>query len=239
MRIWSYWLLLAVLCAGAGTAAAAAPRLGVDKEVFDFGTILQGEKVETIFRLRNDGDAPLLVDRVKTSCGCTAALLSASVLAPGESGEVSTTFDSARFSGSVQKTISVYSNDPERPVLQLTVKGSIRQELLLSPTFVELGNLKPGVEKIMQVVIRNQGTRPINLREVKVLASDLTGELSAPLIEAGASATLTLHALPAEGRSMLNGYVIVYTDSKRSPELRIPVYGRIEAPVPTVTPAGK
>ena len=232
MRIRVGWLLLAMLFVAAEMAVAAAPRIVVEEESFDFGTILQGEKVEKVFRFRNEGDAPLLVDKVKTSCGCTAALLSASTLAPGESGEVRTSFDSTRFSGAVQKTVAIYSNDPSRAVTQLLIKGSIRQELFASPAFIELGTLKAGVETILSVTIRNQGPAPVALREVKCLAPDLAGELAAPLVAPGESVVLTLRVLPTAGRGMLNGYVIVATDSKRAPELRIPIYGRVAAEPP-------
>jgi hypothetical protein len=236
MRIRIGWLFLTMLLVFASIAGAAAPRIVVEEESFDFGTILQGDKVEKVFRFRNDGDAPLVVDRVKTSCGCTAALLSASTLAPGESGEVRTSFDSTRFSGSVQKTVAVYSNDPSRAIVQLLIKGSIRQELFVSPAFIELGTLNAGVEKILPVTISNQGPVPVALREVRCLAPDLVGELAAPAVAPGGSVILTLRVTPMAGRGILNGYVIVATDSKRAPELRIPVYGRVAAEPP---PAAK
>jgi len=68
--------------------ALAAPNLVVEQPVFDFGEVAQGDKVPHTFKFRNDGDKPLYIDRVKSSCGCTAALLSAKTLAPGESGEI-------------------------------------------------------------------------------------------------------------------------------------------------------
>ncbi len=49
----------------------------------DFGTIFQGENVRHAFVFTNSGDAPLTVEKVSSSCGCTVALASAKVLAAG------------------------------------------------------------------------------------------------------------------------------------------------------------
>ena len=53
----------------------------------------------------------LKVDRVRSSCGCTAALSSAQSLNPGETGEIQATFDSTRFRGQIEKTLYLYTND--------------------------------------------------------------------------------------------------------------------------------
>ena len=44
-----------------------APRIEFDEKQFDFGEIDAGEKVEHIFSFKNKGDAPLIVEKVKSS----------------------------------------------------------------------------------------------------------------------------------------------------------------------------
>ena len=76
--------------------AAAAPKLEVSTSVWDFGQKWAGEKAETTITLRNVGDAPLRIEKVKTSCGCTAASMKKKLLEPGESEEVKITYSTKK-----------------------------------------------------------------------------------------------------------------------------------------------
>ena len=68
------------------TAAFIGPRMQVDAPVFDFGQVEQGEQVTHDFRFTNQGNRDLRVQSVKTSCGCTAAVIAADTIPPGNRG---------------------------------------------------------------------------------------------------------------------------------------------------------
>lgn len=206
---------------------AEGPKISVEKTELHFGEIFQGEKVEYVFPFRNSGTAPLLIERVRSSCGCTAALVSSSELAPGAGGEVRAVFDSARFAGEVQKSVYLYSNDPLQPMVQFSLRGSILQELTLTPPLVDLGEIKVGAAKEVRLVLANQGDEPIALLGVDVLAPDLAAELAATTVLPGDTVELRLKSVPGAERKRLNGYLLVKTGSSRVPELRIPVYGSV------------
>jgi hypothetical protein len=207
---------------------AAAPKITVDQENFNFGRIYQGEKVEHAFRFQNTGDAPLNIEKVRTSCGCTAALLSAEVIAPGEKGEVGAAFDSARFRGDVIKTIYLYTDDPMKPVTQLYLRGSVKPEIVQDPERVDLGPLQPEVEKEVRVTLTNQGDKEITFPSIQVTAPELQAELSSDVLLPGKTVQILIKATPREGKPRLSGYVIVKTSSSHVPELRIPVYGSVK-----------
>ena len=86
-------LLLVLLLAAVPTWAA--PKLVVEHPEHDFGVIYQGERVPHSFKFSNQGEHPLTVTKVRSSCGCTAALASSREIAPGESGEIQANFDTA------------------------------------------------------------------------------------------------------------------------------------------------
>ncbi len=181
------------------------------------------------FRFQNAGDAPLNIEKVRTSCGCTAALLSSEVIAPGENGEVGTTFDSVRFRGDVIKTIYLYTDDPLKPVIQLFLRGSVKPEIVQDPERVELGLLQPEVEKEVRVTLTNQGEKEITFPSIQVTAPELQAELSSDVLLPGKAVQILIKATPREGKTRLSGYVIVKTSSSHVPELRIPVYGSVTA----------
>ena len=207
-------------------ASAQRPDLVFEKMEYNFGTISQGEKVDVTFRFQNAGSAPLMIDRVRTSCGCTAALLSSDILAPGEVGEVEAEFDSTRFKGRVSKTIYLYTNDPETQVAQLTIEGNIEETLAAEPSRLDFQNLQAGETKTLQVELFNRSDRSVTLGAVQVTNPQLQADLAASVLGPGESTSLAVVAEPkAAGR--LSGYVIIPTDHPDVTQIRLPVYGRV------------
>lgn len=88
--------------------------------------INEGEKVEHLFQFTNAGKTDLEILDVRTSCGCTAAILSKKILKPGEEGSLKVQFDSSNRSGKVSRTVSLLSNDPVEPTKTLTIFADIK-----------------------------------------------------------------------------------------------------------------
>ncbi len=95
------------------------PRIEVEQERFDAGTVKAGTPISHVFKIRNAGDEPLLIDRVQPSGGCTAAVISSDHLEPGIEGQIKATVDTAGRAGRLEKFITVYTNDPVRPEVTL------------------------------------------------------------------------------------------------------------------------
>jgi len=88
------------------------PKIVFPEKAKDFGNILQGDIIQYEFEFTNEGDAPLEITNVQTSCGCTAATVGEkNEYAPGEKGKIRITFNSNGKMGHVEKTVLVQSND--------------------------------------------------------------------------------------------------------------------------------
>jgi hypothetical protein len=109
-------------------ASARAPRIAVDPEGFDFGRVLPGRRLSKQFAIRNFGSADLTVDKVTTTCGCTAALLDNKVIKPGGSAALRVTFDTRDYQGKVSRSVLVKSNDAQRPTLELKLEATVTPE---------------------------------------------------------------------------------------------------------------
>ncbi len=96
------------------------------EEHFDFGEIVQGEKVTHTFSFQNTGKHPLKLTQVKPSCGCTAPNWSRELIPPGKEGFVEVTFDSSGKSGMQNKSITVFLNTLEK-AKTLRFKGFIKE----------------------------------------------------------------------------------------------------------------
>lgn len=91
------------------------------EEVHDFGEIVQGERVSYTFKFKNIGEADLIINSVKASCGCTAPDFDKEPVAPGEEGNINVTFDSSNREGNQYKKITVDANtEPQIHELVIT-----------------------------------------------------------------------------------------------------------------------
>jgi hypothetical protein len=117
----------------------AAPRIVVEPEVLDFGTLNQHESRSGEVMIMNRGDVPLHIEKVETSCGCTAAVPDRDVLSPGESTALSIDFNSKSFQGEQNKTVKIFTNDPDRPESHVIVHASIHVPLQTVPPHPRLG----------------------------------------------------------------------------------------------------
>ena len=86
------------------------PIVKLDKEVHDFGTINEGEKVETEFVVTNDGEVDLIISDAKGSCGCTVPKPPKDPIKPGASAPIKVSFDSNGKPGAQEKTVTLTTN---------------------------------------------------------------------------------------------------------------------------------
>lgn len=101
------------------------PVMTFEKTEHDFGKIIQGTPVETVFKFTNTGEAPLIITNAKSSCGCTVPEYPKDkAIAPGETGELRVKFNGSG-KNTVTKIITVTAN---------TAKGS---EKIKIKAFVE------------------------------------------------------------------------------------------------------
>jgi len=76
----------------------------------DFGTINEGQKVIHVYKLKNTGQAPLVIQGAHPSCGCTAPDWTKTPIPVGGTGFVKAEFDSNGKPGINNKTITVTAN---------------------------------------------------------------------------------------------------------------------------------
>ncbi len=119
-------LVLLITAAGeyaAGQSARANIRFK-DTE-HDFGTIEEkGGPVSYDFVFSNNGNLPLIISKVQTSCGCTSPEWTREPVMPGKLGSISVRFDPKARPGPFVKTITVFSNAENRNVV-LRIRGYV------------------------------------------------------------------------------------------------------------------
>ncbi|MDG1172462.1 MAG: DUF1573 domain-containing protein [Polaribacter sp.] len=101
-----------------------AASISFDKKEYDFGTVNEGDIVETSYLVTNSGKTDLVITNAQASCGCTVPVWPKNPIKPGATGEVKVKFNTSGKPNRQQKTITLTTNtESGREVL--TLKGSV------------------------------------------------------------------------------------------------------------------
>jgi len=90
---------------------ADAPIMTFVKTSHDFGTLNEGDQVETDFEFTNTGKTALLITRIKASCGCTVPSgWTKEPIMPGESSKFTVRFNSRGKPNKQHKSVTITCN---------------------------------------------------------------------------------------------------------------------------------
>ncbi len=141
------YLLSATSTAPQKVAISQNAKVLVDQKTFDWGTIpYSGGNVSKTFTIKNTGTDVLQLTNIKTSCACTYAQLTINgktsprfsmhstsgwvgEVAAGKEAQLTVVFDPAFHGptgvGSMERLISLQTNDINSPNLEFSLKGNV------------------------------------------------------------------------------------------------------------------
>lgn len=227
----------AVLALGAGTALAN-PKVQVDPMEIDLGTIDEGKSFDRFLEVKNIGDGVLVVEEVKTSCGCTAAAVDGTTeLKAGESQKVKVTFNSkGQHEGPFSKKVTVTTNDPEKKAVEVSLVGSVHTPVRWNPTFLSVDSVNPkkGFEKTISL-LADEGLK-LEVKSATVLGGktmdqptqlfDVTrGETK--VVEGKDQIDFVIKLKPEAKPQKVTEQLLVITNLAGRDSLRVPIRGEL------------
>lgn len=109
----------------------AQPKIQLPETSHNFGVVGTQDVVEREFIIRNTGDAPLTISRAYTTCGCTTAEISATVIPPGKVATVMLIFDAGYHDSAgqtVRRGLIIENNDPQQSQAEIWIQASVRTQ---------------------------------------------------------------------------------------------------------------
>ena len=100
------------------------PQLTLDKDIHDYGTIVQNADGVCHFTVTNTGNAPLIISSAKGSCGCTVPKWSDEPILPGASSVIDVKYATNRI-GPINKSVTITSNAVNTPTKVIRIKGNV------------------------------------------------------------------------------------------------------------------
>ena len=116
-------------------AAASAPRAAVPETAFDFGKITEDRPLTHTFVIKNNGAAPLQIEDVDPDCACTVPKYDKSI-PPGGEGGITLTIKPFSVLHRFKKETKVRLNDPDQPMLYLTMTGVATPFIEIQPSHI-------------------------------------------------------------------------------------------------------
>ncbi len=144
-----------------------------------------------------------------------------------------------RGGSTLEKGFTVFTNDPANAKIKLTVSVKVKGFVTVAPRSVRLFG-KVGVPLSRSVQIVSVDGHQFAIKKVTAQQDKYLQYQVKPLEKSsGREGYLLLVENTKKEPGNYRDTILIKTDSKEKPELRIPVYGRIQAPPPPREPASK
>ena len=190
------------VCTFIGKAQDSA-KIVSEEIIYNFGTIKEENGVAShIFKIKNEGKAPLVIKRVTASCGCTQPEWNKAPIAPGATTDVKISYDPTGRPGPFYKTISIFSNG-KTGSFRLAIKGNVTPkpiipelsypytigEIGLTDKSIQYSTILPGESAGKSIGLKNNGKKDV-LIHIGNTPHYLTVTLSSDTLKAGSTSEL-------------------------------------------------
>jgi hypothetical protein len=192
--------------------------------VMDFGTVLQDSIIKGKIQFKNSGDSPMIIARVHTSCGCTAANLDKLEYQSGDIGEVDVQFNTKGFSGAVRKYVTITLTEGQPASTRIVLQAQIKTSIQIEPAFIDLQNiLLEENENERFILVTNNMDDPLIVEEIKTNIKNLEIDLKSVTLKPGSTEKIKVVYIPSRlGRN--DGYIDIVINNPLNTVKRIPVF---------------
>lgn len=228
--------------------ASSKARIEVTNTEFDFGAVKSSEQknISHNFVFRNSGEEDLIIREVKPSCGCTAAVASATQVVPGATASLAVSLNPKGKFGRQNLTVRLITNDPKSSTTSFRMTGTLLSGWRVLPVFVEMGALGKNQAATREVIVTSQYMPGDPMHKITHLKTS-SPEITAVTVESPAvpvsppqnqsyievRRTVRIAVNVAEKMGEFNQTVQVATDDPESPTHVINVHWSVEGDIET------
>jgi len=151
-------------------AKAAGPRpkaVAVVRE-HDFGFLDPSNPCSQVFTIRNEGDAPLKLERGRTSCTCTMSAFEDVDMPPGAEAKITVSSKLDQKAGPFHHTAAILTNDPEQPTVIFTIRGVVAARVAADPPRLVVPVTVRGKPTTLETAVYSQTEAELKLVEARL-----------------------------------------------------------------------
>jgi len=206
------------------------PNIQVDKPAYDFGVADSDKIIKHTFIIKNAGNSELLISDVAPDCTCSNVKISSKTIPPNEQARLYIEFDIGGRWGEVKAVTRVFSNDFDQPIVTVVIKGIATTTIPIFPRKVELGRIFDKKKTIFKKIqIRDPGAGKLQIKDVESSSDAIQAKIFQNKI--GEDAEIHLSINPEEFEDKFEGHITIYTNDKKTTQIKIPFSGEIAGPI--------
>jgi len=203
----------------------------------DFGSVARGADTEHRFKIKNLYKEDIHIAGVRTSCGCTDPSITKDTLKTYEESELVARFNTTRFKGQHQATVTVTIDRPYFAEVRLIVKGYVRRDVVFSPGKVDFGTVPVGVEAERDVKLAYAGRDDWRITDIQSTNDHLEVVMNESSRGGGrVGYDLNVRLKPTAPAGYIDNELVVITNDSNMTRVPLAVEGRVQ-PQLTVSPS--
>ena len=218
-----------------------AQRFEFGERKHDFGAVPTASNQEHVFEFKNTLDEDIHVTGVRASCGCMKPKILTQFVKPGEIARVLAKFDTMKFRGEKAATVTV-SIRKDRPYteygeVQFSVKGKIRQDVVLNPGKISFDDARLNEESQRTVAVNYAGDSQWAIVDVKSTNPNIeveTRESRRDVARGRVDYELVVKLLKNQPIGMLSEQLTLITNDSRNNNITVNVQGQVKPMVQAV-----
>ncbi len=226
-------------------------KFAFEEETFDFGDIKEENgSVTHKFVFTNEGDAPLIIEAVSASCGCTTPAWSREPIFPRGKGFVTAKYDPTNRPGKFKKSLTISSN-ANISSKTIFIKGMVEQKIKTAADLyrTKIGDLRLRYQSLnmgkvttqkpltRSFELYNDGNSPITFLEKFLKPDHIILSIQPKILEPKEKGKLiiTYDAKGKDDFGFVSDAIRIYTDENTDAEKRLRVIATIEEYFPPLT----
>jgi len=235
----------------ANRARKDVPCIEFDRLIIDKADVpWRGKPLVYEFSVRNTGEAPLVIEDIKTDCKCLGAERPTAAIAPGGKGTIVLRYSVEEGQGSFKHEALVKSNDPCLPLVKLTAAGNTDVSVMWTPKRIYFKGVVPGQTRTATVSVHSTSDIPLVIHSVSCESQRV--EVTRHVLSRESAHQFTRGVIPRKGsisivpntRVLQVAYaagvqdigrgrdtVVIHTNIDGFEEISVPVYTEVVPPV--------
>lgn len=198
------------------------PQMVIEEKVFTHEEVEQGETIEHVFQVRNQGNETLVIKKVVPGWGCTVPRFDRNIL-PGGEGKIALRVKTSRYQGKITRSAKVYSNDPRNKLETVSIGVYVRVSIRVSPSAVNFSG-EAGQAITKTVNVRAGLGKPLIIEPT---AFDLEKKVKYRIepVQEGKNFKIVFTNTPGSAETY-RGFLKLKTNYTEKPEIVIPIRGK-------------
>ena len=149
------------------TAPPEGPHIHIYETTHDAGTVYEGTKLSHTFSFVNIGKDTLSVT-ARSTCSCSAALLSDKNIPPGGKGKIKIEFNTKGKIGQTKQGALIRTNDPDNPLVNLTIVAIVKASVKVVPEKLWIDEIAAGEKVEREILVFDPGDSTLSFEHVNV-----------------------------------------------------------------------